>query len=567
MSKIVRELRQAFHRASVKAPVILSPGLPQARYNQTRQIFNRAFQFVPSAIVMCENSKQVAVVVRFTGEKGVPLRVQSGGHDHEGECTGTDMVVIDLSKMNQVRLKQGIARIGPGIRFEDLTPKLAKKDVMLAHGTCATVCIGGFTMGGGWGPWTRQQGMCCESLVGATLVLGDGSIVTLTAEEEGGEKGLLWALKGGGGYSYGIVTELQIQTFPLPRRLIKFSLEWNPYAFDADAERFFVRGHTAATTTPTEQILTAWEEAIAATDRRSEFLLGTNLKVAAKPRAEGEAVNPETVAHNCTMYGYWEGTDQDLAAYLKATFASVPDYRYTKMGDGGSAYAPKTRAGNALLRAAPVAERLMGSWDRFAHEYFLRLIAEARAKLKPGSPLLRGTPLPPDYDAPAPHKITSRLLTTIGGKDNGHRELIESLTSPLVLEGNLPLGLFTYITLGAIVGKYYRNLSDQAKAASSFPYKDKAYTIQYQTWWNEKAAEKAEDTNNDVYNRVNRALDWMDVCRDYRIPNTSGAFISFKDSSVPTRTYFAESYDELVRIKRELAKDPYNHFSSRKTII
>ncbi|MCO6427920.1 BBE domain-containing protein [Nitrosomonas communis] len=70
-----------------------------------------------------------------------------------------------------------------------------------------------------------------------------------------------------------------------------------------------------------------------------------------------------------------------------------------------------------------------------------------------------------------------------------------------------------------------------------------------------------------MYTRLNRALDWMDICRDYDIPNTSGAFISFKDSSVPTRTYFDKSYNELVKIKQTRVKDPYNHFSSRKTII
>ena len=70
-----------------------------------------------------------------------------------------------------------------------------------------------------------------------------------------------------------------------------------------------------------------------------------------------------------------------------------------------------------------------------------------------------------------------------------------------------------------------------------------------------------------MYNRTNRALDWMEVARDYNIPNTSGAFISFKDSSIPTKTYFAQNYDELVRIKEDCVEDPYNHLRIRKSII
>ena len=130
------------------------------------------------------------------------------------------------------------------------------------------------------------------------------------------------------------------------------------------------------------------------------------------------------------------------------------------------------------------------------------------------------------------------------------------------------MGLFTYITLGAITGNYYQHvITPEQKTKSAFPYKDKLFTIQYQTWWNEADEQKKEAQSNKVHTRVNRALDWMDVCRDYDIPNTSAAFISFKDSSVPTKTYFDKSYEELVRIKQAHARDPFNHFCSRKTII
>jgi hypothetical protein len=133
--------------------------------------------------------------------------------------------------------------------------------------------------------------------------------------------------------------------------------------------------------------------------------------------------------------------------------------------------------------------------------------------------------------------------------------------SPLILPGNRNLGLNQYTTLGAIVGDYYKtNLDGEG---SSFPYKDKLYTIQYQTWWNADIADQIDE----VYTRTNRALDWMEVARDYTIPNTSGAFISFKDISIPTETYFQQNYERLIRAKKEYARDPCNYFRSRKTII
>lgn len=97
----------------------------------------------------------------------------------------------------------------------------------------------------------------------------------------------------------------------------------------------------------------------------------------------------------------------------------------------------------------------------------------------------------------------------------------------------------------------------------SFPYNDKLYTIQCQTWWNLGVTE----VEGEAYVRTNRALDGMEEVRDYNIPHTSGgAFISFKDSSIPTETHFQQNYKWLNRAKTEYSFDPYNCCRSRKKI-
>jgi len=187
-------------------------------YNTKRQIFNTYFQFRPTAMLFCTNTRQVADVIQCIRQHNYNglFRVRSGGHDHEGECSGTDALVMDLSKMTDVtiRTNENYAIIQPGITFIDLIKEMNAKNVGLPHGTCYSVRIAGFTFGGGWGPWTRQKGMGCESLAGATIVLGDGSYRTiidnkLIPEYEGHrvedlheeDRKLLWALRGGGGMS------------------------------------------------------------------------------------------------------------------------------------------------------------------------------------------------------------------------------------------------------------------------------------------------------------------------------------------------------------------------------
>ena len=164
------------------------------------------------------------------------------------------------------------------------------------------------------------------------------------------------------------------------------------------------------------------------------------------------------------------------------------------------------------------------------------------------------------------HRRLHHALVGLGRE--GHIKLIESLTPDYIHEENLSSKLYTYATLGAITGDYYQNkITEQGKAQSAFPYKEHLYTIQYQTWWgpsDDSGSVASHDDHTSQY--LNRALDWMEACRDYAIPNTSGSFISFKDSSVATKTYFNKNYERLVEIKEVHSQDPDNLFQTRKTI-
>ena len=526
------------------------------QYNEKAQVFNRKFQFKPLAIVECITEQDVANTFKCATRNNLPIRVRSGGHDHEGECSANDTIVIDLSQLtlasvtatqitneyetDQIKFEgneQGIkrVRVTPGVRFETLTTVLAQNQVMIPHGTCATVAIGGFIMGGGWGPWTRKHGMCCESLVRARILLGDGTIHELTINPN--EKDLLWALKGGGGLSYGIITELVIDTFDLPKLIQKFELSWNPYQLGSLSLPIHAM--------PTLDVLRQWEAVIK--DKSNVELIGTNLKVSAK-HSEIEEFDYQTVTHKCVMYGYFDGNETQLREFVNDKFGAEPLLTIT--GVGGSDV-PNMDYGLNLA----------SSWDRESLYNIRQLLSHKNA-----------APIPPDLDDPAPHKITSRLVDANGlacdsSVENGYEALLKSLTSSLLGPDNVKLGLFSYVTLGAITGEFYQNEDVVNTLHSAFPYKDRLYTIQYQTWWNEKVLDVAKEQDNKVYLHLNRALDWMDDARDCRINGTGGAFISFKDSSIPTKTYFSTSYIDLMKVKQHYSIDPLNHFRTRKTIL
>ncbi len=506
------------------APEILFDGGPDMeQYNEQRKVFNRRFKYKPFCIARCETTEQVQEIVRIASATSIGITVRSGGHDHEGECMGTDIIAIDLSKMNKIEFEYDnqVLKVQPAARFNELTAALIEADVCIPHGTCGTVAVGGFSMGGGWGPWTRRHGMCCEHVIGATIVLGNGERQDI---KEGDE--LLWAIKGGGGLSYGIVTELRIETFPMPVDAIKFSIEWD--------------------NRPGLEVLRIWESVISDVSERTYPLIGTNLKIMANPKAWDEYHDIETSIHICTFYGYFQGTEQHLKEWLAENFAPLPT-------DDIYIFPNPTPRNNNKLGAHMAG---FGGWDR---------VIPKREQLKYQTPVLEA--IAPDQDAPAPHKISSQLVKNNVDREERQKALIRSLESDLVSYDGIMAGISCYVTLGAISGHYYANYHERPYPyGSSFPYKDRLYTVQYQVWWNADPASIEKGKEHDVNRYTNYAMDWINYARRINTPYTSGSFISFKDNNVPVMEYFQQHFDQLKRIKDKYSEDPKNMLSSRTTI-
>ena len=104
-----------------------------------------------------------------------------------------------------------IARVRAGNVWSDVTVPAALYGLAPLAGSAPDVGIVGYTLGGGLGWLARAHGWACNSVTAIELVTADGRLVRTDTRTE---PELFWALRGGGS-TYGIVTAIEFELYPV----------------------------------------------------------------------------------------------------------------------------------------------------------------------------------------------------------------------------------------------------------------------------------------------------------------------------------------------------------------
>jgi FAD/FMN-containing dehydrogenase len=183
------------------------------RYGSLRRVRNRAINQHPAIIARCANKKDVRVSLEFARRKGLLTAVRSGGHSFAGYGGCDDGMVLDLSLMKRVQVDPVHKRISiePGILAGELDCLTQSFQMAVPLGSCLTVGVAGYSLGGGESSLTPKFGYGCDSIVGLEVVTADSTIVTATAVEN---PDLFWAMRGAGA-NFGVATSLEFQLHPI----------------------------------------------------------------------------------------------------------------------------------------------------------------------------------------------------------------------------------------------------------------------------------------------------------------------------------------------------------------
>jgi acyl-CoA synthetase (AMP-forming)/AMP-acid ligase II/FAD/FMN-containing dehydrogenase len=186
---------------------LLSPGTPE--FERARRVWNGTINRTPALIARCRTSSDVSTAIGFARGAGLPVSIRCGGHNVAGSAVADGAIMIDLSLMRTVTVDVDarIAEAGGGCLLRDLDIATTKYGLACPAGVFSYTGLGGLALGGGYGWRCRKWGLTCDHIVGAEVVLSDGSMVEVSEDRH---QDLLWALRGGGG-NFGVVTKFRLR--------------------------------------------------------------------------------------------------------------------------------------------------------------------------------------------------------------------------------------------------------------------------------------------------------------------------------------------------------------------
>lgn len=223
----------AHPKAADSSVTYIRPG--ERQYETLRQGINKRIQKKPRVIALCRDTQGVAAAVKYAVQHRLPIAIKSGGHCFEGFSCNDDGLVINLSPLKTVKwIDQETIRVGPGCMLSQLYDEVLPHGRIVPSGSCGSVGVGGLTLGGGYGFFSRKYGLTCDSLKEVTLVDGRGAIRSSKTDPE-----LLWACRGGGNGNFGVVTEMVFQTHPAPK--VFYSHRFKTARLDAGRADLFLK--------------------------------------------------------------------------------------------------------------------------------------------------------------------------------------------------------------------------------------------------------------------------------------------------------------------------------------
>jgi FAD/FMN-containing dehydrogenase len=230
-----------FSQTNPSFSTVLQDYIRNARFNTTSTP-------KPLIIVTPKKPSHVQSTVICAKNVNIQIKIRSGGHDYEGisYVNQSPFIILDMFNLRTINvdIKNEVAYIQAGSTLGEVYYRIYEKSKVhgFPAGVCPTVGVGGHFSGGGYGTMLRKFGLSVDNVIDAEIVDAKGRLLNRKSMGED----LFWAIRGGGGASFGVVLSYTVKLVPVPETVTVFRIE---KTLDQNATDLVVQWQHVAPTT------------------------------------------------------------------------------------------------------------------------------------------------------------------------------------------------------------------------------------------------------------------------------------------------------------------------------
>jgi len=212
-------------RTRLRGPLLV-PADPD--FETSRTVWNAMIERRPAAVARCLGTADVIACVQFARQHDILLSIKGGGHNIAGLATADGALMLDMSLMRGVWVRQNRERFEAhahaqaGCVLGDVDRETQVHGLAAVLGFVSQTGIAGLTLGGGFGYLTRRWGWTSDTVVGMDVVTADAKLVRASSDEN---PDLFWGLRGGGG-NFGVVSGIDYALYPVGPEIVGGVVAW-----------------------------------------------------------------------------------------------------------------------------------------------------------------------------------------------------------------------------------------------------------------------------------------------------------------------------------------------------
>lgn len=164
----------------------------------------------------------IQLALNIARNTNIRLVIKNTGHDFLGKSLGAGALSIwthnlkDIEFIEHYKSDSGyegpVFKVAAGVVVRELYQAAEKYNVTVTGGICESVGFaGGYVAGGGHTPMSGFYGMAADNIEALQVVTADGRFVTASTSSH---PDLFWALRGGGGSTFAVVTSVIVRVHP-----------------------------------------------------------------------------------------------------------------------------------------------------------------------------------------------------------------------------------------------------------------------------------------------------------------------------------------------------------------